>query len=302
MTLKLPPVPNTYGVPHGLHLGIPMQPGEAAVTAAMDNFIIDPRIHTWYNWSQHADVPMVYSVLSIGSMNAIREAIDRGDTNLWLIENEPSNVNEPSGQSRSLPLDVANAMKEIDGKIPWAGFGLLVNYNTSYWSRWLVQYFAAGGPMPDVWHIHVYSDFPQTWSLQLKDFAEWTIMTGRQRPIIITECGGWPRNPMDEQAIIMEKIVETMINGIKVKVGGIDYTIPLDIVFWFSSFYPLWKPGDLLRRVSETEYVKSWLGEKFMEAREAIKIGPPLPPDPPPDPTDPPPDSGHTIHLPSVHG
>jgi len=285
VTLELPPVQNTYGIPFGLHVGIPKNAYGGAehevenlrvFNEGIKRFVVDERLDTWYNWDIDGKVPMVWTVTSERSRAAINLAAQQGDERLWFVENEP----DPNGgQSKSTPEEVAYAAKEWHGKIRWAGFGQLVNYRQTDWIDWLETYFRAGGPVPDAWHIHSYSDFPQTWILQVRQFKSWAVDTNNERPIFISECGGWPRNPPDEQKAIMVEIIDTLLRG------------EIAAAFWFSNLYMYWKSGDLLFKNNQGNYDLSMIGEFLLNERARLRKPPHV--EPP---------EGHTIYLPNVSG
>lgn len=139
---------------------------------------------------------------------------------IWFVGNEPEGLN----QSNTEPLEFVRAIKywEQSIKLPFAIPGILWDTGGYNWWR---EYKRLGGPTPDAYHIHIYAADSEDWSRLLGGAL--TIFT--DRPLIITECGGWGVIP-SLQAGIMNAVWESIY---------LKRLIPA--AFWFSSRYGPWK-------------------------------------------------------------
>lgn len=112
---------------------------------------------------------------------------------LWLFLNEPERVtqaNLPPAYAAQVVASHRDLVKGADTTATWACCGVWVDGNVGI--PWLNDYLDAGGPVGDVWHIHLYApnDCDPAGSLQLiGNFETRAATRGVTRPIVITEFG-----------------------------------------------------------------------------------------------------------------
>lgn len=174
-----------------LGLGVPWQNGETNPTYYRDTLRLLVPPH-WYNWKadalQRDYTPMVWACKHSAWFTAQIERAQawRNEYSFYFIGNEP----ERPEQSNTSPHEFAAAMQTwlalVGGQ--WAGPGVL-------WGdpgrAWLAEYLRIGGPLPDVWAIHIYgSTTVQGWLDQYTDAAIWLDRRVSVRPIWVTETNG----------------------------------------------------------------------------------------------------------------
>lgn len=105
----------------------------------------------------------------------------------WLLYNEP----ELPGQADTTPNDAAIHARywteAIGANGTTACCGVSVGERLP-WDTWLEDYLAAGGVMPDYWHIHIYAETPATFERRWEMWRAWNAEHGNL-PTIISEAG-----------------------------------------------------------------------------------------------------------------
>lgn len=142
----------------------------------------------WYTWKydclgMDGYLPMLWRVEHGPAMTAAIALAQRMRGHTWLMGNEP----ERPQQANTPPALFADAMRTwlalVGGR--WAGPGIL-------WSDggrdWLDAYLALGGPIPDVWAVHIYgSETVSGWLGQYEHLQAWLATRRIVRPVWITE-------------------------------------------------------------------------------------------------------------------
>ena len=177
-------------LPEGLGVGIAWQRGDAWAARSLE--LLQPPV--WLNWVfDHLEdpryLPMAYS-LAAGPQNVYLEAATRGHPRLWLLGNEPD-----FGSTYTDPVVAAASVQrwraEYSGPIACCG---TVLWDGDWWRQWLDAYLAAGGPVPDVWHFHVYTGYPAPDTPlvdHLTAFRAWMVSRDVARQLLISETS-WP--------------------------------------------------------------------------------------------------------------
>ncbi len=114
----------------------------------------------------------------------------------WLLWNEPdypTQANIPPGDALGITAEWTDILHAQGHTI--AGYGCTVTDPNGpardCWRRWLDGFLAAGGPLPDVWHIHIYARTVAAWQAQYELWQVWNEQHGNL-PTIISECGEGP--------------------------------------------------------------------------------------------------------------
>ncbi len=147
--------------------------------------------HNWYTARQFLEEPLhTPSIWNHVYRPAMRDLVHLADDfpgRTWLLYNEP----EFSGQADTTPEDAAiHARYWVEaigdeGKIACCGnlfFPALGGLD------WLERYLAAGGPVPDYWHIHIYAANEWEWNMAIGGWQRWNAEHGNL-PTIISEAG-----------------------------------------------------------------------------------------------------------------
>jgi len=167
---------------------------------AMLETLNPPWFYTWkYDQLQYPNfVPMVWR-LNVEAVAQVLPVMAENHDRLWLLGNEP----ERAEQSNTSPEVFANAAQIIRAEFGWAVEialpGVLNDY-TGYGRDWTKAYLAAGGPMPDAWHFHVYEPNGQQVHARID---AWKRLVDDTRPIIVSEVGCWLDRP-ERMAEVMD--------------------------------------------------------------------------------------------------
>ena len=177
LTVVLPPV-----IPHGLCTTYRWQYGaESAQQAAQ--LLGEPCHHNWIadSYGVPGHTPTAYSLAPSALDGYVAEA---NDNEFWLLGSEPN-----IGATFIEPQDAAIFARRwvTQTNTTWACCGTLQHYEHGYLLDWLDGYIAAGGSIPDVWHIHIYFVDNAGWDATLAQFEDWMKRNGVVRPVIISE-------------------------------------------------------------------------------------------------------------------
>jgi hypothetical protein len=145
---------------------------------------------------------------------------------LWLLGNEPHIANQGLIAVTTFAAVVRDWLDHTN--VTWAAPGIILQPD-GY--DWLEGYLAAGGPIPDYWHVHLYWQLlPKDWQKRLDEFKQWAAKRQIERPVIVTETNANSRDPIDQMRLM-------------------DYlaTIP-ETVYWYSSldYFSAWPHTDLV--------------------------------------------------------
>jgi len=151
---------------------------------------------SWYNWKadalgQPGFTPMHWrnhiETVKQPTTGQIIEAAQHGPRQVWLIGNEPERHDQDNYATPQEYADLVRTWLALVGG-RWAGPGIL-------WSDggrdWLDAYLALGGPIPDVWAVHIYgSETVSGWLGQYEHLQAWLATRRIVRPVWITETNG----------------------------------------------------------------------------------------------------------------
>ena len=154
---------------------------------------LDTCTHNWYTARQFLEddrhTPSIWSAdYTPGSITEIADLAADYPGRTWLLYNEP----ELSGQANTPPeiaaVHVRYWSEAIGDNGTVACCGVLY-YPWLGGYQWLEAYLAAGGPVPDVWHIHIYNaNTPGEWDAVIDAWQRWNAEHGNL-PTIISEAG-----------------------------------------------------------------------------------------------------------------
>lgn len=237
-----------FATPCALGLGIPPPHGEtdAAYTARVLDAL---RPAWWHDWRYRqmgvaGYVPSVWRMDAESIAAALEVAAANAQIPLWLLGNEP----ELEAQSDTPAHIAAAACRQWVRKtgtwaIPWACPG--INITPHMWAgaqSWLDGYLAEKGPVPHMWHVHLYGG-PGAWRTGLATFRAWMQARRVVRPIIVSECGD-----SYEPRETMQAIRASLANG------------EIQAAAWFSAYYELWNDTGLMDADGElTDTGRIWL-------------------------------------------
>lgn len=186
----------------------------------------------------------------------------------WLLWNEPSLPNQAWTTPRWAIGHTESWIAAIKphGKVACCGVAVLPDSQQEIWPQqglpWMTEYVQLGGPIPDVWHIHVYMAVtPEDYERILNRWWAWWKVHGGGRPVIISETAGscWPElsdaECLENHKIIMQHIKDTVLPDKRI----ID-------VLWFASHhnngYDGWRPWLVNDDGSPSDIGQLWLETK----------------------------------------
>ena len=208
-------------MPRGLGVGAPWQSGDD-IPAMLEAL----RPGWWYDWrfeqaGAPGYTPMIWSDGIWADHAIVLESLfTRRPDLFWLLWNEP----ERTDQANMTP----DATAALTGAI--AEYGINYAAPGVAWGpvgmEWMDAYMAAGGPVPPVWHIHIYwCHTPAEWDAKWASWKAWMQEHDAVRPTIISETNGWAEGAYGQQRMIAH--VADMLN-----------TEPqLQAVAWFATRY-----------------------------------------------------------------
>lgn len=142
-----------------------------------------PCYHNWIadSYGVPGHTPFAYSLYPSYLAGYVAEA---KDGEFWLLGNEP-NIGSTFTKSSAAAEFTRGWVAQTD--TAWACCGTLQHYEHGYLLAWLDGYLAAGGAIPDVWHIHIYFVDNAGWDATLAQFRAWMTANDVVRPVIISE-------------------------------------------------------------------------------------------------------------------
>ena len=112
----------------------------------------DGQLPPWYDWHYVTGGPtyqrMIYK--TVPNKGVIERLIRRDPSHLWLVLNEPER-HDQANLSPEQGAAVAQEMRDLGACI--AVPGVIIGEDGL---AWLDAYLAAGGPLPEAWHVHLY--------------------------------------------------------------------------------------------------------------------------------------------------
>jgi len=213
-------------LPTGFGVGIPWQRAENEPAWYYDAL---DRLHPawWHNWKyDRTGMAGYYPMLWRTDMESLaaalptmREYADR----LWLLGNEPERVQQSNTEPHTFAATV-QALRAVMPELPIALPGILWNDEGR---AWLAEYKAAGGPLPDVWHFHIYCySADQVWSI-----VDHMRSAYGDRPIIISEIAGAVDDANED---VMRGVRRALADG------------RIQAAAWFSAYDEVWPDPNLL--------------------------------------------------------
>ncbi len=220
-------------IPTGFGVGLPWQRAEnepAWYYDALDRL----RPAWWHNWkygrlNMDGYIPMLWRC-NVDAVNTALPSVQRQPGRLWLLGNEP----ERADQSDTPPGSFAEGVRRFRHMTEPLGVrfalpGILWDV-FDHGRAWLNDYLAAGGPLPDCWHIHLYDYRGQAWTKRLHGALEY--LAGlRDLPVIVTECASWSAQT---NADVLQAVRQALRAG------------NIQAAAWFSAYDELWEAPSLL--------------------------------------------------------
>lgn len=205
----------------------------------------------FYNWKYdllgkyNNYVPMIWRCNTEWINRAI-PIVKSHPKQLYLLGNEPEP--EQPGQSNTTPEDFIAGVRMWRKQVgyPFAAPGICWG---EYGRRWLDRYLELGGPLPDVWHFHIYAYSMESVGAAILDMKR----LYPSRPIIISECAG-----------AVKSVDKVVMDGIRLACTRED----IQAGAWFSAYYETWEEPSLLTKDGElTE-----LGIKYISGLEEVYL------------------------------
>ena len=243
-------------IPKGLGYGCPHQRAKDDPTwyATARKRLGEDR--PWYNWlndqtHQETYTPMLWRCNPVNVANyAVAAAML--DAPLFLLGNEPENPK----QSNTSPQDFADAVvmwrQQVPGMIALPG----VYFDDAKWGKkWMQEYVRLGGPMPDVWAVHMYQPYQHQWDNSFPLMLDY-LRSIKDLPVLLTECGG---SYNDEECIL------SVMDCVKQAVRSGD----VRAAYWFSAYYEADLPfNDLLTHDGKLTPI----GKEFVKEQYTVYI------------------------------
>ena len=153
---------------------------------------LDTCTHNWYTARQFLEeprhTPSIWNHVYRPSMRDLVTLADDFPGRTWLLYNEPELVGQANTSAHDAAIHVAYWTDAIANNGRTACCGVSVDERLP-WDDWLNAYLAAGGPVPDVWHIHVYAENPVVFERRLALWWAWHAEHGAGLATIISEVG-----------------------------------------------------------------------------------------------------------------
>lgn len=146
---------------------------------------------SWYTWKadclgQPGFTPMVWQPKLGPAYTRMLQVAQHAPRQLWFLGNEVERREQANVSPHEFKAAVQTWLALVGGQ--WAGPGILWG---DQGRQWLAEYLRIGGPLPDVWAIHIYgSETVQGWLDQYTDAAIWLDRRVSVRPIWVTETNG----------------------------------------------------------------------------------------------------------------
>ena len=153
---------------------------------------LDTCTHNWYTARQFLEeprhTPSIWNHVYRPSMPDLVQLAKDFPGRTWLLYNEPELPGQADTEARDAAIHVAYWTDAIANNGRTACCGVSIDERLP-WDDWLNAYLAAGGPVPDVWHIHVYAENPAVFERRLALWWAWHAEHGQGLKTIISEVG-----------------------------------------------------------------------------------------------------------------
>lgn len=153
---------------------------------------LDTCTHNWYTARQFLDdprhTPSIWNAdFRPGSITDLANLAADYPGRTWLLFNEPEFFGQANTSPEIAAVHVRYWQEAIgdNGKIACCGN---LFYPSLGGIQWLEAYLAAGGPVPDYWHIHIYVANDWEWVNVVGNWEMWNATHGNL-PTIISEAG-----------------------------------------------------------------------------------------------------------------
>lgn len=153
---------------------------------------LDTCTHNWYTAPQFLEderhTPSIWNAdFTPGTITEIAQLAADYPGRTWLLFNEPEFTGQANTPPEIAAVHVRYWAEAIgdNGTVACCG-NLFVPSMGGI--QWLDAYLAAGGPVPDVWHIHIYVSSPWEFLNALGGWERWNAEHGNL-PTIISEVG-----------------------------------------------------------------------------------------------------------------
>ena len=235
--------------PTGLGLGAPWQSGDN-VPMMLERL----RPAWWYDWRYEqcgapGYVPMIWNGAIWHQNDAtLTSLFERRPDLFWLLWNEPERADQANMEpDEAAALTNAIALYGIEYAAP--GVAL-----TGDGYLWLEDYLRHDGPIPHMWHVHIYNcTEPEQWTAAWVAWVDWMHHYNVVRPTIVSETNGWTEGAYGQN--VMLDHIDDMLQEEDL----------LQAVGWFASRYEPWGNGapDLLHESGE----RTAVGDTFAGIR-----------------------------------
>lgn len=201
-----------YTVPSGLGVSTAWQRGDVYKYRSLH--MLQPPV--WMNWlytdlDDPSYLPMAYSLAPSAQANYLAVATTNPHR-LWLLGNEPNlpgTFVSPQDAASSVQMWAQQYWSPIAccGQLIYPGVWL------HHYTTWTRAYLDAGGPVPDYWHIHIYTSPPMINPVfHIDEFRDWMFANNVVRPVIVTE-GNATTGTIDNQILYMNAMEASLDNG-----------------------------------------------------------------------------------------
>ena len=128
---------------------------------------------------------------------------------IWLLWNEPDLFGQAATPAiQAIPHTIQwmdaignNGIKACCGTVHLGNSCATLKKTTGI--KWLNDYVNNNGPIPDVWHIHIYcATSTQDWQSILDEFWQWWTIHGKNKPLLITETSGGINSQLNRDLIL----------------------------------------------------------------------------------------------------
>jgi len=215
------------------------------------NMLQPQRWHNWGHSQQHMEdrryTPTIWSPEWVSSAQTLKWLTEKYPDRTWLLLNEP----DYPGQADLPASDAAVFTRHWTG---WLGeartalAGVTVSYHrVGNALRWLDDYLAAGGELPDAWHIHLYAPTLADWKDCYARWRAWYQQNGKNKPVILSETALFHTVSSAKQIEFMEYVYNLT---------------DLEAVYWYGAIETETTPGLMTADGDLTE-----LGEAFVRLK-----------------------------------
>lgn len=148
--------------------------------------------HNWYTAPQFLEderhTPSIWNAnFTPGTITQIAKLASDYPGRTWLFFNEPEFEGQANTKPEIAAVHVRYWSEAVGDNGRFACCGNLF-YPSLGGLKWLEDYLAADGPIPDAWHIHIYVNNVWEWNQVIGGWQRWNAEHGNL-PTIISEAG-----------------------------------------------------------------------------------------------------------------